>query len=169
VCLNSCGETKKGQAITLYLFNDLLEVTKRRNRSVLPRSPATFGPSRGRSGNSKGHKHIDCLSLSAIRKVEDVTGCEEAEGLFLLTIRDNSRGQILEEEQWTLQVTDHTEAEKRAFLSALANEVLRIISSRDVGVLEFAMDDPNTKPERVEALKQAIKLSRTLPKRSTSR
>ncbi len=100
-----CG---KGSDLTLFLFSDVVEITKRRraaNRGLgsVGRSPSTMslrnpgalgviGPMGGGGGTLPGqrpHKHVDMMGLSAIKRVVDLADTDESRDCFTLVCRTN--------------------------------------------------------------------------------
>uniref|UniRef100_A0A5S6R1H6 Protein ECT2 n=1 Tax=Trichuris muris TaxID=70415 RepID=A0A5S6R1H6_TRIMR len=105
--------TKKGMECTFYLFNDCLEITKRRMK---PGSTET----RRRSIAVKQQKHVDLLFMSSIRRVVDVNLPKMA-NLFCLTIR-NSMGDT----NYTFEMRQSILAEaKVSFLESICKQVLK--------------------------------------------
>lgn len=78
-----CG---KGEAVTIFLFSDSMEVTKRRglkmmNNVPLPmKSPATRTP-------QKAYKHVKFMPLSHIRRVVDIRDNDDCQNLFGIIYR----------------------------------------------------------------------------------
>ncbi|KHJ39950.1 BRCA1 protein [Trichuris suis] len=107
--------TKKGMECTFYLFNDCLEITKRRLK------PAAAGTdARNRSASAKQQKHVDLLFMSNIRRVVDVD-FPKMPNLFCLTIR-NSMGDT----NYTFQMNQNVSADaKVTFLKSICKQVLK--------------------------------------------
>jgi len=76
---------KKSSVLSFYLFNDCLEIAKKRQKTVNQerRSPKKKGSS------AKSRQHKELVLLSRIRRIANVSGTDEALQLFALTIRDN--------------------------------------------------------------------------------
>ena len=99
-----CG---KGYELTLFLFNDVLEVSKKKslNKGLGLRSPSTMslrsaglamnhtphggGGSSAASNTSRPHKHVDLMNLSAIKRVVNISDIDECENMFALVCRSN--------------------------------------------------------------------------------
>ncbi|XP_078378862.1 protein ECT2-like [Oculina patagonica] len=76
-----CG---KGEAVTIFLFNDSLEVTKRRGLKMmnnLPmKSPAGRTP-------QKAYKHVKFMPLAHVRRVVDIRDNDDCQNLFGIIYR----------------------------------------------------------------------------------
>lgn len=71
------GLSRKGDAVSLFLFSDILEVCRRRSRAVLTsRSPASS--TLGRSGFPKTYKHIVMVHLYDVKRVVELTSTEDS-------------------------------------------------------------------------------------------
>ena len=97
-----CG---KGYELSLFLFSDVLEVSKKRSGSkgLGLRSPSTMslrnvgvgGPSGGntlapvKETGSKCFKHVNLMNLTAIKRVVDVTETQTDAEIFALVCRTN--------------------------------------------------------------------------------
>jgi len=103
-----CG---KGAELTLFLFSDVLEISKRRRGRVgqgqqggglglaAGRSPSTLslrnpglmaGPNAAVApAAGRPHKHVDLLSLSSVRRVVDLADSEDSFNCFTLVVRNN--------------------------------------------------------------------------------
>lgn len=93
-----CG---KGTDMTLFLFTDVLEMSKRRRNQgrggLGVKSPSTM--SLRNSGlvttaappltSSRPHKHIHLMNLNAIRRVVDLVDGDECSDCFTLVCRSN--------------------------------------------------------------------------------
>lgn len=105
-----CGKT---QPITLFLFSDSLEVTKRRGGGKTSsvhfpmKSPASKTPQRP-------YKHLDFIPLSQIRKVADIQESEENHDLFGFMYRSSD---MVERFAMLRLITD--ELSKEAWLEKL--------------------------------------------------
>ncbi|XP_074633171.1 protein ECT2-like [Acropora palmata] len=107
-----CG---KGQAVTIFLFNDSLEVTKRRgmkmmnNVSLPMKSPATGTP-------KKAYKHVKFMPLSHVRRVVDIRDNSDSQNLFGIIYRCSQElkekllmfrliGEEINKEEWLQKLT----------------------------------------------------------------
>ncbi|XP_015752691.1 PREDICTED: protein ECT2-like [Acropora digitifera] len=107
-----CG---KGQAVTIFLFNDSLEVTKRRgmkmmnNVSLPMKSPATGTP-------KKAYKHVKFMPLSHVRRVVDIRDNSDTQNLFGIIYRCSQElkekllmfrliGEEISKEEWLQKLT----------------------------------------------------------------
>ncbi|XP_077987561.1 protein ECT2-like [Glandiceps talaboti] len=77
--------SEQGGCVTLFLFNDSLEVCKRRGKLAhtykSPAAAATAKPPQ------KGHKHLELLQLSHIRRVLDINETEDCHNAFGLLVK----------------------------------------------------------------------------------
>lgn len=136
-----CG---KGQAVTIFLFNDSLEVTKRRglkmmNNVPLPmKSPATGTP-------KKAYKHIKFMPLSHVRRVVDIRDNGECQNLFGIIYRCSQElkekllmfrlvGEDIKKQEWLQKLTTGLAnaactADSENFLTSVDAEELMLTKS----------------------------------------
>ncbi|KAK3726892.1 hypothetical protein QZH41_016690, partial [Actinostola sp. cb2023] len=75
-----CG---KGEPVTIFLFNDSLEMTKRR---ALKMNRAMKSPAAARTPQ-KAYKHVEFIPLSHVRRVVDIRDNEDCQNLFGIIYR----------------------------------------------------------------------------------
>lgn len=87
---------KKGTDLTLFLFSDVLEISKRRRNQgkvggLGARSPSTMSlrntalaNPNGPIGSTRPHRHVELMNLSSIRRVVDLVDGEECRDCFTL-------------------------------------------------------------------------------------
>lgn len=73
-----CG---KGEAVTIFLFNDSLEVTKRRGLKMMNNVPLPMKSPAGRTPQ-KAYKHVKFMPLAHVRRVVDIRDNEDCQNLF---------------------------------------------------------------------------------------
>lgn len=73
-----CG---KGEAVTIFLFNDSLEVTKRRGLKVMNNVPLPMKSPAGRTPQ-KAYKHVKFMPLAHVRRVVDIRDNDDCQNLF---------------------------------------------------------------------------------------
>jgi len=78
-----CG---KGEAVTIFLFNDSLEVTKRRGLKVMNNVPLPMKSPAGRTPQ-KAYKHVKFMPLAHVRRVVDIRDNDDCQNLFGIIYR----------------------------------------------------------------------------------
>ncbi|CAH1781349.1 unnamed protein product [Owenia fusiformis] len=73
----------KGDHITLFLFNDSLEICKRRTKVLLSKSPNPTS----KAPSQKAYKHLEMLPLQVIKRVVDIIETEDCKNVFALVWR----------------------------------------------------------------------------------
>ena len=129
-----CG---KGYELSLYLFSDVLEISKKRHvtKGLILRSPSTIslrsgGPGAtgtlnanpnpiGKEAGTKYFKHVKLMNLTAIKRVVDVTETQTDASIFALVCRTN---QELKERMFVFQIISE-DVEKKDFLGLLCRNV----------------------------------------------
>uniref|UniRef100_A0A0K2SYG9 Protein ECT2like [Megachile rotundata] n=1 Tax=Lepeophtheirus salmonis TaxID=72036 RepID=A0A0K2SYG9_LEPSM len=148
-----CG---KGYDLSLFLFSDVLEISKRRSASkgLGFRSPSALsltnaqgghggmsGGGNGVNGNVPGvnqgsvqghsqhhsQKHVELMNLTAIKRVVDVPDSDEYQGIFALVCRSN---QELKEKMFIFQLTS-PDMEKIKFLKMLCRNIANTMCRPD--------------------------------------
>ncbi|XP_037290789.1 protein ECT2 [Rhipicephalus microplus] len=165
--LGEGGLSRKGDAVSLFLFSDILEVCRRRSRAMLTsRSPATLG----RSGLPKTYKHIVMIHLYDVKRVVELMPTEDIDvrDAFGLVLRLPSEPC---ENLYTF-VAEQS-APWRDFLSILCQHMGKVYSVPDhtafmkqMSVQELGLDPSSLQTTLAKALKYAAKkgekLSRAL-------
>ncbi|EDV28860.1 uncharacterized protein TRIADDRAFT_52151 [Trichoplax adhaerens] len=86
----------KGDAMTIFLFSDSIEISKRRVSAKVTRTPSSASnyalpigksPLKASFGNKLMYKHVDFMPLSYVKRVVDVTDTEECSGMFAFIFR----------------------------------------------------------------------------------
>lgn len=78
-----CG---KGEAVTIFLFNDSMEVTKRRGLKMMNNVPLPMKSPAARTPQ-KAYKHVKFMPLSHVRRVVDIRDNDEFQNLFGIIYR----------------------------------------------------------------------------------
>ncbi|XP_050045914.1 protein ECT2-like isoform X1 [Dermacentor andersoni] len=163
------GLSRKGDAVSLFLFSDILEVCRRRSRAVLTsRSPASS--TLGRSGFPKTYKHIVMVHLYDVKRVVELTSTEDSDvkDAFGLVLRLPTEPR---ENLYTF-VAEQS-APWRDFLCTLCQHMGKVYNVPDhsafmkkMSVQELGLDPSSLQTTLAKALKYAAKkgekLSRAL-------
>lgn len=163
------GLSRKGDAVSLFLFSDILEVCRRRGRAALTsRSPASS--TLGRSGLPKTYKHIVMVHLYDVKRVVELMPTEDIDvkDAFGLVLRLPSEPC---ENLYTF-VAEQS-APWRDFLNTLCQHMGKVYSVPDhsafmkqMSVQELGLDPSSLQTTLAKALKYAAKkgekLSRAL-------
>ncbi|XP_044147340.1 protein ECT2 isoform X2 [Bufo gargarizans] len=72
----------RGEQVTLFLFNDCLEIARKRHKVI-----GTFKSPHGQTRPPASLKHISLMPLSQIKKVLDIRETEECHNAFALVVR----------------------------------------------------------------------------------
>ncbi|KAI1882695.1 hypothetical protein AGOR_G00237540 [Albula goreensis] len=124
----------RGDHVTLFLFNDCLEIAKRRNRGI-----GTFRTPLGQTRAPAPLKHVVLMPLSQIKRVLDLRETEECRNAFALLVQ-------LPTERDHLLFSFQLEAEdvpKAAWLKTLCRQVANTICRADADVL-IRCTDPDS-------------------------
>lgn len=121
----------KGYELCLFLFSDVLEISKKKSASkgLGLRSPSTMSlrtmgagtltnNAPGKENGSKSLKHVNLMNLTAIKRVVDITEAS-TDGIFALVCRTN---QELKERMFVFQIATE-DTDKQAFLKILCRNV----------------------------------------------
>ncbi|XP_049515659.1 protein ECT2 [Dermacentor silvarum] len=163
------GLSRKGDAVSLFLFSDILEVCRRRSRAGLTsRSPASS--TLGRSGFPKTYKHIVMVHLYDVKRVVELTSAEDSDvkDAFGLVLRLPTEPR---ENLYTF-VAEQS-APWRDFLCTLCQHMGKVYNVPDhsafmkkMSVQELGLDPSSLQTTLAKALKYAAKkgekLSRAL-------
>lgn len=100
-----CG---KGYELSLFLFSDVLEISKKRslNKGLGLRSPSTMSlrtaglapapnPTGGHPQAARPHKHVDLMNLTSIKRIVNISDIDEYSNMFALVCRSNQVRQKL--------------------------------------------------------------------------
>ncbi|XP_059082195.1 protein ECT2-like [Tigriopus californicus] len=178
-----CG---KGTDMTLFLFTDVLEMSKRRRNQgrtgLGVKSPSTM--SLRNSGlvttagppltSSRPHKHIHLMNLNAIRRVVDLVDGDECTDCFTLVCRSNEE---LKERMYVFQIVSD-DMRKTDFLKVLCRNVANTMYRPDPDTylvkmrscdLELTTSDLNVNKtyKSLNRVKKALSIHRTPNNRMT--
>ncbi|GFT90886.1 protein ECT2 [Nephila pilipes] len=164
---------KKSGVVTMFLFNDVLEICKKRgkvNNSL--KSPGVTSLTTGTlKTQSKSYKHLDLIPLGHIKRVVDVTETEECKNVFAIVCWSSKE---LKELLYVFILLD--DICKKEFLRILcrqvANSVCKADSENLLAILEPHQLDLPASENTGNALTKALnktrnKLGRALSMRRT--
>lgn len=126
----------RGEIVTLFLFNDCLEIARKRHKVI-----STFKSPLGQTRPPASLKHITLMPLSQIRKVLDLQETEECQNAFALVVRPPTEQ---ENQLFSFQLTGEDTA-KTAWLRTLCRHIANTICKADA---EDLIQD--TEPDSVQ-------------------
>ncbi|XP_055040494.2 protein ECT2 isoform X2 [Misgurnus anguillicaudatus] len=112
----------KGEHVTLFLFNDCLEIARKRHKVI-----TTFRSPLGQTRPPAQLKHITLMPLSQIRRVLDIQDSEECQNAFALVVRPPTEQENL---LFSFQLTAE-DTLKSAWLKTLCRQVANTICRAD--------------------------------------
>ncbi|XP_011618250.1 protein ECT2 isoform X3 [Takifugu rubripes] len=112
----------RGENVTLFLFNDCLEIARKRHKVI-----NTFKSPMGQTRPPPSLKHIALMPLSQIRRVLDLQDTEECVNAFALVVRPPTEQENL---LFSFQLTGE-ETVKSAWLRTLCRHVANTICRAD--------------------------------------
>ncbi|KAM5334633.1 protein ECT2 isoform 3-T4 [Glossophaga mutica] len=124
----------RGEQVTLFLFNDCLEIARKRHKVI-----GTFRSPHGHTRPPASLKHIHLMPLSQIKKVLDIRETEDCHNAFALLVRPpTEQANVLLSFQMTSE-----ELPKENWLKMLCRHVANTICKADTENL-FYTADPET-------------------------
>ncbi|XP_035205764.1 protein ECT2-like isoform X2 [Stegodyphus dumicola] len=127
---------KKGGPITMFLFTDVLEICKKRNKAASSlKSPGVVSISGTMKPQSKGYKHLDLLPLSHIKRVVDITETEDCKNVFAIVSWSSKE---LKELLYAFIL--HDDICKSTFLRTLCRQVANSVCKADAENLLTSLD-----------------------------
>ncbi|XP_006890406.1 PREDICTED: protein ECT2 isoform X2 [Elephantulus edwardii] len=126
----------RGEQVTLFLFNDCLEIARKRHKVI-----GTFRSPHGQNRPPTSHKHVRLMPLSQIKKVLDLRETEDCHDAFALLVRPpTEQANVLLSFQMTSE-----ELPKESWLRTLCRHIANTICQADAESLIYTAD-----PESVE-------------------
>ncbi|XP_076033603.1 protein ECT2-like isoform X2 [Oratosquilla oratoria] len=126
----------RGDALTLFLFNDVLEMCKKKSKYNSIKSPSRANMHAIKS--IKSYKHLEMTSLAHIKRVVDIRETEECHSVFALIVRSN---QELKERLYTFTLhQDDPNNGKNNFLKTLCRNMATFMCRNDVENILVSMD-----------------------------
>ncbi|XP_030432123.1 protein ECT2 isoform X1 [Gopherus evgoodei] len=130
----------RGEQVTLFLFNDCLEIARKRHKVI-----SAFKSPHGQTRPPASLKHIVLMPLSQIKKVLDIRETEDCHKAFALVVRPPTEQNNL---LFSFQMTTE-EPPKEDWLKMLCRHVANTICKADAENLIYTTDpdsiDVNTK------------------------
>ncbi|XP_062901855.1 protein ECT2 isoform X2 [Mobula hypostoma] len=126
----------RGEQVTLFLFNDCLEIARKRHKVI-----SSFKSPHGQTRPHASLKHIALMPLSQIKKVLDIKETEDCRSAFALLVRPpTEQSNLLFSFQLIME-----EPKKDSWLKLLCRHVANTICKADAENIIF-----NTEPEFLE-------------------
>nr|XP_055164409.1 protein ECT2 isoform X4 [Nyctereutes procyonoides] len=121
----------RGEQVTLFLFNDCLEIARKRHKVI-----GTFRSPPGHTRPPASLKHVHLMPLSQIKKVLDIRETEDCHNAFALLVRPpTERANVLLSFQMTSE-----ELLKENWLKMLCRHVANTICKADAENLIYSAD-----------------------------
>nr|XP_023479087.1 protein ECT2 isoform X10 [Equus caballus] len=121
----------RGEQVTLFLFNDCLEIARKRHKVI-----GTFRSPHGHTRPPASLKHIHLMPLSQIKKVLDIRETEDCHNAFALLVRPpTEQANVLLSFQMTSE-----ELPKENWLKMLCRHVANTICKADAENLMYTAD-----------------------------
>nr|XP_033711378.1 protein ECT2 isoform X4 [Tursiops truncatus] len=121
----------RGEQVTLFLFNDCLEIARKRHKVI-----GTFRSPHGQTRPPASLKHIHLMPLSQIKKVLDIRETEDCHNAFALLVRPpTEQANVLLSFQMTSE-----EPPKENWLKMLCRHVANTICKADAENLIYTAD-----------------------------
>ncbi|XP_019516062.1 PREDICTED: protein ECT2 [Hipposideros armiger] len=121
----------RGEQVTLFLFNDCLEIARKRHKVI-----GTFRSPPGHARPPASLKHIHLMPLSQIKKVLDIRETEDCHNAFALLVRPpTEQANVLLSFQMTSE-----ELPKENWLKMLCRHVANTICKADAENLIYTAD-----------------------------
>ncbi|KAK4293207.1 hypothetical protein Pmani_034076 [Petrolisthes manimaculis] len=124
----------RGDTLTLFLFNDVLEICKKKSKYNSIKSPSRANLHAIK--NIKSYKHLEMMNLAHIKRIVDIRETEDCHNVFALIVRSN---QELKERLFTFTLLPD-DTTKQVFLRTLCRTVANIVCRNDVENILVSMD-----------------------------
>nr|XP_045600854.1 protein ECT2-like isoform X3 [Procambarus clarkii] len=124
----------RGDTLTLFLFNDVLEICKKKSKYNSIKSPSRANLHSFKT--IKTYKHLEMMNLAHIKRIVDIRETEDCHNVFALVIRSN---QELKERLFTFTLLQE-DTPKSSFLKTLCRTVANIACRNDVENFLVSMD-----------------------------
>ncbi|XP_015908108.1 protein ECT2 isoform X2 [Parasteatoda tepidariorum] len=147
----------KKSTLTMFLFTDVLEVSKKRIKSSanLVKSPSTATlPSSTTKAHPKSYKHLDLIPLSHIKRVVNVVETEDCKNVFAIVAWCNKQ---MKELLYAFVLLDETD--KNVFLRTLSRQVANTVCKADADILLTTLE-----PEQLDLHEYEIQSGNVLTK-----
>ncbi|XP_051529378.1 protein ECT2 isoform X3 [Myxocyprinus asiaticus] len=147
----------KGEHVTLFLFNDCLEIARKRHKVI-----TTFRSPLGQTRPPAQLKHIALMPLSQIRRVLDIQDTEECQNAFALVVRPPTEQENL---LFSFQLTAE-DTLKSAWLKTLCRQVANTICRADAEDLIQSTDPDSVQVSTKDMDSTLSRASRAIKKTS---
>uniref|UniRef100_A0A8C5QQX6 Epithelial cell transforming 2 n=1 Tax=Leptobrachium leishanense TaxID=445787 RepID=A0A8C5QQX6_9ANUR len=147
----------RGEQVTLFLFNDCLEIARKRHKVI-----GTFKSPHGHTRPPASLKHISLMPLSQIKKVLDIRETEDCHNAFALVVRPpTEQGNQL----FSFQLTTE-EPPKVDWLKMLCRHVANTICKADAENLIYTTDPDSIEVSTRDVDSTLSRASRAIKKTS---
>ncbi|XP_053246548.1 protein ECT2 isoform X13 [Podarcis raffonei] len=147
----------RGEQVTLFLFNDCLEIARKRHKVI-----GGFKSPHGHTRPPACLKHIILMPLSQIKKVLDIRETEECHKAFALVVRPPTEQSNL---LFSFQITTE-EPPKENWLKMLCRHVANTICKADAEDLIYATDPDSIEVSTKDVDSTLSRASRAIKKTS---
>ncbi|XP_039194188.1 protein ECT2 isoform X3 [Crotalus tigris] len=147
----------RGEQVTLFLFNDCLEIARKRHKVI-----GGFKSPHGHTRPPACLKHIILMPLSQIKKVLDIRETEDCHKAFALVVRPPTEQSNL---LFTFQITTE-EPLKEDWLKMLCRHVANTICKADAENLIYATDPDSIEVNTKDVDSTLSRASRAIKKTS---
>nr|XP_020649495.1 protein ECT2 [Pogona vitticeps] len=147
----------RGEQVTLFLFNDCLEIARKRHKGI-----GGFKSPHGHTRPPACLKHISLMPLSQIKKVLDIRETEDCHKAFALVVRPPTEQTNL---LFSFQITTE-EPPKEDWLKMLCRHVANTICKADAEDLIYATDPDSIEVNTKDMDSTLSRASRAIKKTS---
>uniref|UniRef100_A0A6G1RJD7 Epithelial cell transforming 2 n=1 Tax=Hypotaenidia okinawae TaxID=2861861 RepID=A0A6G1RJD7_9GRUI len=147
----------RGEQVTLFLFNDCLEIARKRHKVI-----GTFKSPHGHTRPPASLKHVVLMPLSQIKKVLDIRETEDCHKAFALVVRPPTE---LNNKLLSFQMTTE-EPPKEVWLKTLCRHVANTICKADAENLIYTADPDSVEVNTKDMDSTLSRASRAIKKTS---
>ncbi|KAG8581267.1 hypothetical protein GDO81_007608 [Engystomops pustulosus] len=147
----------RGEQVTLFLFNDCLEIARKRHKVI-----GTFKSPHGQTRPPASLKHISLMPLSQIKKVLDIRETEECHNAFALVVRPPTEQT---NQLFSFQLTSE-EPPKVDWLKMLCRHIANTICKADSENLIYTTDPDSLEVNTKDVDSTLSRASRAIKKTS---
>ncbi|KAG9494070.1 hypothetical protein GDO78_001747 [Eleutherodactylus coqui] len=147
----------RGEQVTLFLFNDCLEIARKRHKVI-----GTFKSPHGHTRPPASLKHISLMPLSQIKKVLDIRETEECHNAFALVVRPPTEQA---NQLFSFQLTTE-EPPKVDWLKMLCRHMANTICKADAENLIYTTDPDSLEVNTKDVDSTLSRASRAIKKTS---
>ncbi|XP_075122806.1 protein ECT2 [Leptodactylus fuscus] len=147
----------RGEQVTLFLFNDCLEIARKRHKVI-----GAFKSPHGHTRPAPSLKHISLMPLSQIKKVLDIRETEECHNAFALVVRPPTEQT---NQLFSFQLTTE-EPPKVDWLKMLCRHIANTICKADAENLIYTTDPDSLEVNTKDVDSTLSRASRAIKKTS---